>query len=390
MTNKYFIIFISLFAFTQFISLAAGNVVLSIATLFFFYYLYKNRQSLSIISQDYRKYYMVIMIFLVTMLLSALGSGNIGEGLKDWFGGWIARILPFFIVTLAIREEITAKRILTCAVAGLTVGMVYILYQGITGVPRANGFFGHPMTFAGFLSMYIPMLLVCFLDERVYPKYRPLFGVLFFMSCIAVLFNGTRGAWLASIPGILFLLGYYARKAKAFVAVCLAILVLGGIGVTQYPPIVQRMETITNQNFQSNTERLLIWQGAWHMFKDHPVLGVGLGQYTKEYQHTYILPEAKERLLTHAHNNFIQMLAENGIVGFLGFVTMVGYFIIHSCHVWYKTKNPYALMMGVSIVALILQGMTEYNFGNAAVVKCFWITEGILLVLTKKWQESHS
>lgn len=55
------------------------------------------------------------------------------------------------------------------------------------------------------------------------------------------------------------------------------------------------------------------------MFRDHPVLGVGLGQYKDNYQQKYILPQAKEPYLTHAHNNFLPMLAENGIIGFAGF-----------------------------------------------------------------------
>ena len=84
----------------------------------------------------------------------------------------------------------------------------------------------------------------------------------------------------------------------------------------------------------------------------------------------------------HAHNNFLQMLAENGIVGFVGFVTLLAAFIAYSLKRFWQENNPYALMMSMSALALVLQGFTEYNFGNSAVMKSFWLAQGCLLVLS--------
>lgn len=117
------------------------------------------------------------------------------------------------------------------------------------------------------------------------------------------------------------------------------------------------------------------------MFKDHPILGVGLGQYTESYQKEYISPQAKEPNLTHAHNNFIQMLAENGIVGFAGFIVMFGYIIFKNLIDWFKTRDTYALMIVSATICLLLQGFTEYNVGNSAVIKMYWCTFGLLVVL---------
>ena len=44
-------------------------------------------------------------------------------------------------------------------------------------------------------------------------------------------------------------------------------------------------------------------------------------------------------------------------------------------------KNPYALMIAGSTGALVLQGLTEYNFGNGAVMKLYWLVLGCLVVL---------
>ncbi len=44
-------------------------------------------------------------------------------------------------------------------------------------------------------------------------------------------------------------------------------------------------------------------------------------------------------------------------------------------------------MMCASALALVLQGLTEYNFGNGAVMKSFWLVQGCLLVLSQNWKK---
>jgi O-antigen ligase len=142
-------------------------------------------------------------------------------------------------------------------------------------------------------------------------------------------------------------------------------------------------ESITSTTLQSNTERVLMWQSAYEMFKDHPVLGVGLGQYAPKYLNEYKSPQAKERQ-NHSHNNFLQMLAENGIVGFLGFVLLFGYLLLSSFRNSVRKLSPYHVLIFGCTLAFILQGFTEYNFGNSAVIKYYWGTLGCLLVLARE------
>lgn len=60
-----------------------------------------------------------------------------------------------------------------------------------------------------------------------------------------------------------------------------------------------------------------MWHSAFQMGVDHPIMGMGKGNYIAEYQQVYITPLATEPDHGHAHNNFMQYLAENGIVGLL-------------------------------------------------------------------------
>ena len=369
------------FVLVSFVSIAAGNIFLGILALCFFIQLYKKKINFN---QDYKGYFIAIGLFIISMLLSALFSGDIIYGLKRWADMWIWRFMPFVVVIFLLNNYFDAKKVMLTGFAGITLTSVYAVYQGLSGMSRANGFYGHPMTLGGWLCIFLPLLLIEFFERKLLGKYYWLAGLAFCICSAGLVFNATRGAWLAVAIVSAVLLIYYMFKSKRNLAVSIIFVALISIVLVNNPKFMHRLDTIDDfDKYQSNTERILIWQSAWNMFKDHPILGVGLGQYTENYQQKYISPQAKEPKLGHAHNNFMQMLAENGILGFAGFVIMFGYIIFKNLIAWVKVKNVYALMIVSATVCLLLQGFTEYNVGNSAVIKMYWFVLGLLLVLDR-------
>ncbi len=378
-------IFAVVFIFGSFISIALGNIFLGILTLCFFINLYHKQVKFN---YDYKGYFTSIGLFVIAMLISALFSGDIIYGLKRWADMWIWRFMPFVVVIFLLNNYIDAKKVMLTGFAGITVTSVYAVYQGLSGIGRANGFYGHPMTLGGWLCIFLPLLLIEFFERKLLGKYYWLAGLAFCICSAGLVFNATRGAWLAVAIVSAVLLIYYMFKNKRNLAVSIIFVALISTVLVNNPKFMHRLDTIDDFNkYQSNTERILIWQSAWNMFKDHPILGVGLGQYTENYQQKYISPQAKEPKLGHAHNNFMQMLAENGIVGFAGFVIMFGYIILKNLIAWVKVKNVYALMIVSATVCLLLQGFTEYNVGNSAVIKMYWLVLGLLVVLSEFYRK---
>mgnify|MGYP000650769022 CR=1 FL=1 len=366
-------------AFCTFLSIAVGNIFLVILTLYFFTKCYQKQIKFN---TNFKDYFVVIGIFLISMFVSALFSGDIIYGLKRWTDMWIWRFMPFVIVIFLLNKYVDAKKVMIAGFVGITVTSLYAVYQGLSGISRANGFYGHPMTLGGWLCIFMPLLLIEFFEKRLLDKYYWLSGIAFCVCSAGLVFNGTRGAWLAVAIVCAGLIIYYMFKSKSNLAVGIIFIALISALLVNNSKFMHRLDTIDDfTKYQSNTERILIWQSAWNMFKDHPILGVGLGQYTVNYQQKYISPQAKEPNLGHAHNNFMQMLAENGIVGFAGFIVMFGYIILKNSIEWIKTKNVYALMIIASTVCLILQGFTEYNVGNSAVIKMYWLILGLLVIL---------
>ena len=80
---------------------------------------------------------------------------------------------------------------------------------------------------------------------------------------------------------------------KRFVYVIAVLAALGGIvwGFSTQPQYVARFESITNTTTDgSNLGRFDVWTSSINMFKDHPVTGVGIGQWRTIYEASYRLP----------------------------------------------------------------------------------------------------
>ena len=441
------LISLCLFAVASFVSIAAANVFLGISVLIFLIITYKNK-GLSI-AQDKLPYFKAIGIFAGALFVSALFSGDIIYGLKTWADFFLWRFIPFIILVEVLDREEYAKKVLTAVVCGFVIDCLYAIYwsffvfKGKFDWIRAAGFVGHPMTLAGWSCVLLPILLVCIFKKELVKKYKWLPVLLFVIGSVALLFNATRGAWIAlAIVLPLLSLCYVFKSKKMFFAFTSIILVVD-IALVNNPSFMKRVLSITDTKNASNSSRFIIWYTSFEMFKEHPVLGVGLGNYKNVYQKSVehrveserkvmkVLPSFKKlskseqevvlksptnlwklqgykklkkqernefnkrygkfrfeyslSKLNHAHNNLLQMLAENGLVGFIGYVFAFGYILWINFKDYFANKNPYALMIVGSTGALLLQGLTEYNFGNSSVMKIYWFVLACLIVLVSKY-----
>lgn len=367
------------FAMLSFISIAIGNVLLGLATALFLVYVYKNGIK---IEDENKGYYYAYGFFVFTLLLSALFSGDIKKGLAEWANLCIWRAMPFFIITLAIKDAVRVKKILAASLVGITIGFLCIGYQAYHGSFRAAGFYGHPMTFGGFLCIYLPLITVWFFESlKLKNKQTIISAIVLALGLMAWLFNATRGAWVALAPVLLFIVGYYSLQNKKIMALCLVVICAGGFYLVNNSSFVQRTATIVSKVDTSNTARFVFWNEAYKIFKKHPVLGVGLGQAKAEYKKTGKLTQ----YFTHAHSNFLQMLAENGLVGTMGFLALMGYCALRNLKLFLYKQYPLCLIVFATTTALFLQGLTEYNFGNSAVMKAFWLVVGSLITLSLEY-----
>lgn len=109
------------------------------------------------------------------------------------------------------------------------------------------------------------------------------------------------------------------------------------------------------------------------------MLGIGFAGFKAAYQGQYMLPEAKERELGHAHSNVMQMLAECGVIGLAALLFWWWTCLSYGFRTWTTRRCLAGLLLAAVLLGLILQGLTEYNMGNSAVMKLHWLLMGLCL-----------
>lgn len=323
--------------------------------------------------RQYKNLFIAIGIFLSTLFLSAIFGEHPLISLKNDFLGIVQKMLIFFVIILCLNKKKSVLIVLNVLFISLFFTDLYAIWQGIHGSFRALPLRGNVMWLGSFLAASLPVLWVIVLNGSKFNKKWFLYFMYFLCSLIALFFNGTRGVWLGMALLLPVLLFIHMRNIKNIIAIMLLSSFLFGGIYSLVLPFQHRVNTIFDMNYQSNKERTLLWRSSLNMVKDYPFLGVGLGDFAKQYHGKYILPEAKERHLEHAHNNFIHIMAENGIIGLSGFCIMFGYFICFSWKKWKNNRNIYALMAIGATLGFLSHGLTEYNFVSAGSITFYWI-----------------
>lgn len=359
------------FALASSLSIAIQNIFLVLALVALVYRLYvKHDDVKDALNIDKHLLYPFLALAGAVVLSSLFGPEPIWSlrVFSDYYG---YRMAGLYIVLIAIREK---ERLLVLAklmFLSLFINGGFCIFNWIAHGQRTGGLIFY-MSFAGMLSMGIPVFFATGLFAK--EKQRPIFIIGTMFLLIVAVANSTRGMWLSVLITItaVIILAVQGIKKKIIICSTLGIILLTGFAFI--PGVQHRVNTITDNKYQSNSERLLLWTSACNMYKDNPVAGIGFGRFKKEYQGKYILPEAKERELGHAHSNVMQMVAECGTIGAVTFIfwwlsaTWVG------IKKWLKTRKLAWLLFFAIITGLLITGLTEYNFGNSQITKTFWFT----------------
>ena len=384
--EKYLFYFLCVVAISLPLSKAVTNIFLSLSLATFFVRIFYKRDDIAKIFHDYKNIFAVIIFLLAAVFISALTSDAVLHGVKRFLERYVAHIAIILPVVFLMHDRKKILQLAGLLIFGAFLSNLTVIIQAVPHISESSWRFGgvlSGMIQGSLLAMFLPIYILLFLHlkER---RLKIFFALASAFGFFALLLTGTRGAWIAAVILIpLVLLIHAERKLKKLGAILVALSLVGGIFVLT-PALSSRVATITDLKMQSNSERLLMWQSAWEMFKDHPIFGVGYGSYKVAYQTKYISPDAKERTLEHAHSNFFQMLGECGIVGFSAFILMWIYFSYLCLRGWIKTRNIAYLMFFSVLWGLVLHGLTEFNFETSVPSKTFWFALALCMAYCRK------
>ena len=372
---------LAMFALVSSCSVALGNIFLGLSLLFGLGYLYVDFRSRKR-GLPPRGILVVILLLWAAVIVSALFSADVVKGMGAFFDKCLYRSTPMFLILFAVRKPEKIVFLAKCLLASVLINGCVAVYQfvaaGMVLGGRYAGFLNY-MHYATILSMTFLCLWIGVLKDTV-PRRRCLWGALMAVTGGLLLIDYTRGAWLGAAIGMM-VLGLFAvrQRLKMLLAYACVLAVAMGL-MASFPemPMVQRIVSVADSNEQSHMERKLLWQSAEQMFEANPLLGIGPGRF-KDCYPDYISPLAKEPHLTHAHSNFMHMLAEGGAVGELAFIIFVFYLLYFSVSRRERHGETARLCIMAAVLGIMLHGLTEYTWGASVSVKFFWTVLGLAL-----------
>lgn len=371
----------------QRLSMAIGSIFLVISMVCFLCLLNKsyNNGDLRTKVEPYKKYYLVFGFAMLCFVPSVVLSENFKDSLKLFFEMYVYRMMPFYIVTLFINNNKWLEKMFLSLLFSLSIDSLVALGQVLFGVTnRGWGVGGNSINLASILSVVIPLVLVIILDNEVLVRLKKICLLLLPCMILGILVGKSRGAWLTLSIVTAILLSIYTMKNKKIVVYFLfASICLGAFFVTSND-YKNRLVSITNVTTNySNLSRLSLWKASWNIIKDHPVVGIGLGQFGHEYQTKYFL-EKRFSHYNHCHNNVLKIWTETGTLGVIGFLTMCLYILLSNFIAWLKYTNAYSLMIWIGWLSFLIFGMFDVIIDHGAITKIWWFLLGFLLVKANK------
>jgi len=243
---------------------------------------------------------------------------------------------------------------------------------------RATATFPDPHMFSFFLGMLIPLALSVYLVSR--RKIYLLFLALMFLADVLTF---SRGGYLGLFAGVVMLIIFFWSKIgfkyKIAGAVVLGFLILS---LAVPSPISQRFASSFDLKEGSNEGRLMIWKQALEVVRDHPLFGVGIGNYP-----LIIDPTADYREPIYAHNTYLDIWTETGAFSFLAWM---GIIISAFCGFLKRMPNDIFFMGGaLSLVIFSVHSVVETGIYSPVVLTLLLIIVGFSQISLGKNHENN-
>jgi len=239
-----------------------------------------------------------------------------------------------------------------------TPGIAILDFAGIRKA-RPYGTFPHPNVLGGYLAVVLPWILYIGMKGVKGIKDRRFHLLILILGLVAVFLSFSRSAWVVGVLGLLGVLGLTLRTDFHF-----------NSSLVLFNPIPILLNSLS---FLRRAE--LNWI-ALEIIKDHPLLGVGLNNFTVA-MNKYGQVSGWTRFLQPVHNVYLLLAAEIGLVGLSLFLCLLfsSFKILASS---FRASKFHRLLL-ISLTQVVLLSFVDHYFWTLQQTSLlFWLVLGLV------------
>ncbi|MBN1164004.1 MAG: O-antigen ligase family protein [Candidatus Krumholzibacteriota bacterium] len=325
-----------------------------------------------------------ILLFFAATILAVWGSVDRAGSLRS-----LKNYLLFSVIIYS-GSLISSRRLghglylvlLTSGSASALYGiLVSFLGYGRGSLGRTPGPFSVAMTYGGIMMLLCSLFLSLGIGKGISPKIRAgsLAGTV--LTAFALFLSLTRSSWVGMfISGLAIMLILRRKLVVPFVGILVVMVFI-------LPPAYQeRISSIWDPQFRTNVQRIEMLRGGLSIWREYPLIGTGPVDLATLYDKHK--PPGAVHVHGHMHNIFLHVAVTLGLVGLLAFCYLLFSFLRVLVSVLKLDLPPperaWAAGSIGALAGFTVNGLFEWNFGDAEVITLLFIIIGSNLAL-REW-----
>jgi O-antigen ligase len=271
-----------------------------------------------------------------------------------------------------------------------------LLQRYWAGNPLAQGTYVNRNHFAGLLEMALPFAVMGAVaswyqddpdEERGILQTLKACGLLLIATVFlaAIIHSLSRMGFLAAlaallIAGMMWFSSSSPSKYSRLLSGGVALVVLVGFLFLPSDPLLHRFADLASTEGISANTRVEVWRATWQLIETYPWFGVGLGGYESSF--IAFNTVAPLNLVDFAHNDYLQYLAELGVIGF----TLLGCLTVRTLVQAFRTgsvtedieERCFGIAATASLAAIALHSLVDFNlYVPAHMMMVSWIAGSV-------------
>ena len=327
-----------------------------------------------------------LLVYAAICTWSVFFSSDPTLSLIGLIGKTYEYILLFIIACDAVDRPPVARNCIRALLASSLLVGLYGVVQQLSGYydpirnrpmvyTRMIGPYPNPNDLATLLMVVLTVIVAQILGK---PKRLQIgLGLLGIFLGYCFVNTSSKGALLGFIPGLIVLLTLFPLPKGLRIGTTAAIFLIAALVLAHKGHFLQALSF----SDPGSMERRVMWSAAWRMIKDQPIIGLGPNTFMANYLRYATGPNQGP---AYAHNCFIQIAAETGIISLIFFLLFLGSLFFAygqsikiSSNLRRAPLKPILSGLAIALFAFLIQSAFDTNLYALRQATLFWTLAGI-------------